>query len=63
MGRLMKPPVTVRVQGPGHTDDNRAFAARVDTGYGGRGVVPRFWLYDWRRDGFKLTRAATEGSA
>lgn len=46
---------------PDRTDDDRALAARVDEGYGGaRGVVPRFWLYDWYRDSFKLARAATE---
>lgn len=46
---------------PDRTNENREFAARVDAGYGdAKGVVPRFWLYDWRRGAFKLARAATE---
>jgi hypothetical protein len=43
------------------TDADRAFAKRLDAAYGGaKDVVPQFWLYDWRRDAFKLVRAATE---
>lgn len=43
------------------TDYNRAFVTRLDDGYeGAEDMVPRFWLYDWRGDAFKLVRAATE---
>lgn len=43
------------------TDNDRTLVDRVDAGYGGaRDMVPRFWLYDWRRSRFKFARAATE---
>lgn len=43
------------------TDADRAFAKRLDAAYGGAtDRVPRFWLYDWRGDAFKLARRASE---
>ena len=42
-------------------EKDRSFAARVDKGFDGdKNVVPRFWLYDWVGDEFKLARAALE---
>jgi hypothetical protein len=43
------------------TAEDRSLVARVDAGYAGaKDKMPDFWLYDWRRDAFKLVRAATE---
>lgn len=43
------------------TDEDRVLVDRVEEGYrGALDRVPRFWLYDWSRGGFKLARAATE---
>lgn len=43
------------------TIEDQNLTAQVDAGYEGtKDRVPRFWLYDWRRGAFKLTRSATE---
>lgn len=43
------------------TEEDRALVDRVEEAYrGALDRVPRFWLYDWSRGGFKLARAATE---
>lgn len=41
--------------------EDRDLVERVDAGYrGAADRLPRFWLYDWHHDNFKLARAATE---
>lgn len=46
---------------PGHRSaEDLALVARVEDAYrGAEDRLPRFWLYDWSRGGFKLARAAT----
>jgi hypothetical protein len=44
-------------------EEDRAYATRIDAAYdGATGTVPKFLLYDWHGDAFKLARAATEAA-
>ena len=43
------------------TPEDVELVARVAAGFAGASdKVPRFWLYDWQQDAFRLARAPTE---